>query len=43
MIYIDPPYNTGNKFVYEDKLEHNKWLSFMEERLLISKDFLRND
>ena len=43
MIYIDPPYNTGNNFIYKDKLEHNKWLSFMEERLLISKDFLRND
>ena len=37
VIYIDPPYNTGNKdFVYndsfvdrEDGYRHSKWLSFM--------------
>ncbi|MCD8297215.1 MAG: site-specific DNA-methyltransferase, partial [Prevotella sp.] len=37
VIYIDPPYNTGNKdFVYndsfvdkEDSYRHSKWLSFM--------------
>lgn len=41
LIYIDPPYNTGNKdFVYDDdfvgdddKFRHSKWLSFMEKRL----------
>ena len=41
VIYIDPPYNTGNKdFVYndsfvdkEDGYRHSKWLSFMKKRL----------
>lgn len=41
VIYIDPPYNTGNKdFVFNDKYvdpeddyRHSKWLSFMEKRL----------
>ncbi len=41
LIYIDPPYNTGNKdFVYDDAFvdgndtfRHSKWLSFMEKRL----------
>ncbi len=48
VIYIDPPYNTGNKdFVYndrfvdkEDAFRHSKWLSFMEKRLRIAKGLL---
>ena len=48
VIYIDPPYNTGNKdFVYndsfvdkEDGFRHSKWLSFMEKRLTIAKELL---
>ena len=48
MIYIDPPYNTGNKdFVYndsyvdtEDSFRHSKWLSFMDKRLKIAKQLL---
>ena len=48
VIYIDPPYNTGNKdFVYndsfvdkEDSYRHSKWLSFMSRRLKISKQLL---
>lgn len=48
VIYIDPPYNTGNQdFVYNDKIvdnedcyRHSKWLSFMEKRLKLSKDLL---
>ena len=47
-IYIDPPYNTGNKdFKYndvfvdkEDTFRHSKWLSFMSKRLLLAKDLL---
>ena len=47
VIYIDPPYNTGNKdFVYndsfvdkEDGYRHSKWLSFMNKRLKIAKNF----
>lgn len=48
VIYIDPPYNTGNKdFRYndsfvdsEDGYRHSKWLSFMEKRLKIAKKLL---
>ena len=48
VIYIDPPYNTGNKdFVYndsfvdrEDTYRHSKWLSFMSRRLRIAKQLL---
>jgi len=44
VIYIDPPYNTGNEeFVYNDKIidkkdiyAHSKWLSFMSKRLEIA-------
>lgn len=49
VIYIDPPYNTGNKdFIYndhyvdrEDDFRHSKWLSFMEKRLKLAKDLLK--
>lgn len=45
IIYIDPPYNTGgNDFIYndtivdsEDSFRHSKWLSFMNERLILAR------
>lgn len=48
LIYIDPPYNTGNKdFIYSDifvdsldYFKHSKWLSFMKKRLLIARRLL---
>lgn len=48
VIYIDPPYNTGNKdFVYNDKYvdieddyRHSQWLSFMNKRLCIAQQLL---
>src|SRR3989344_5093612 len=48
VIYIDPPYNTGNEgFVYNDKIidaedsfRHSKWLSFMNKRLKLAKGLL---
>lgn len=52
LIYIDPPYNTGNDdFIYndnfnsgyvknDDPFKHSKWLSFMEKRLKLSKNLL---
>jgi adenine-specific DNA-methyltransferase len=48
IIYIDPPYNTGNNdFIYndsyidrEDSYRHSKWLSFMNKRLQIAKRLL---
>lgn len=51
VIYIDPPYNTGNKdFIYDDNYigsddgyRHSKWLSFMNERLRIARKLLSNE
>ena len=44
LIYIDPPYNTGNdSFNYNDKFNHSAWLTFMKNRLEIAKEFLRED
>lgn len=50
VIYIDPPYNTGNEFVYNDKIvdkkdsfKHSKWLSFMEKRLKVARDLLTDE
>jgi adenine-specific DNA-methyltransferase len=51
VIYIDPPYNTGNKdFIFndhyvdkEDTYRHSKWLSFMEKRLKLAKNLLKDD
>ena len=47
VIYIDPPYNTGNKdFTYNDdyvnkenEFRHSKWLSFMRRRLVTIKGY----
>ncbi|UAL29533.1 site-specific DNA-methyltransferase [Nocardioides rotundus] len=44
LIYIDPPFNTGQTFEhYDDWMEHSTWLSFMRDRLLLMKDLLSND
>lgn len=48
IIYIDPPYNTGNKdFVYNDQFiekenefRHSRWLNFMEKRLVLAHQLL---
>ena len=50
-IYIDPPYNTGNRdFVYNDSFvdkddayRHSKWLEFMYRRLGLAKELLAED
>lgn len=50
VIYIDPPYNTGNKdFIYndqyvdkEDGYRHSKWLNFMEKRLKLARNLLKD-
>lgn len=50
-IYIDPPYNTGSSdFRYDDSIigkedgyRHSKWISFINERLLIAKRLLSED
>ena len=40
-IYIDPPYNTGSDgFNYEDSFCHSSWVSFIFDRVNLSKHFL---
>ena len=50
LILIDPPYNTGKEFVYNDKLvdkedgyRHSKWLSFMYKRLKLAHELLSQE
>lgn len=51
VIYIDPPYNTGNKdWVYNDRYvgandrwRHSQWLEFLHSRLTLAKDLLTPD
>lgn len=51
VIYIDPPYNTGNRdFVYndrfvdaEDSWRHSSWLSFMNKRLRLARELMSDD
>lgn len=51
VIYIDPPYNTGakdwkynNDYVdINDQWRHSKWISFMRNRLVVSKGLLAKD
>ena len=44
LIYIDPPYNTGNdSFGYNDNFNHSTWLTFIKNRLEIAKTLLRPD
>ena len=44
LIYIDPPYNTGSdSFGYNDSFNHSTWLTFMKNRLDISKDLLSDN
>ena len=50
--YIDPPYNTGSKFIYNDKItssnkgiwkKHSAWMSFMLPRLVAAQSLLKDD
>lgn len=42
LIYIDPPYNTGNdSFGYNDSFNHSSWLVFIKNRLEIAKTLLK--
>ena len=51
VIYIDPPYNTGQKdFIYNDKIvdsedtyRHRKWLNFVEKRIKLAYELLKED
>ncbi len=44
LIYIDPPYNTGNdSFQYNDNFNHSTWLTFMKNRLEVARELLSED
>ena len=44
LIYIDPPYNTGNDgFKYNDNFNHSTWLTFMKNRLTVARELLKDD
>lgn len=44
LIYLDPPYNTGNdSFLYNDRFNHSAWLTFMKNRLEIARELLSQD
>ncbi len=43
MIYIDPPYNTGNDLGYRDKYTHSDWLNMMVTRLMLARDLLQEE
>ncbi|MGN7299086.1 DNA methyltransferase [Ferdinandcohnia sp. SAFN-114] len=44
LIYIDPPYNTGNdSFGYNDRFNHSTWLTFIQNRLEVAKELLAED
>lgn len=44
LVYIDPPFNTGQAFEhYDDALEHSVWLTMLRDRLTQIRDFLAPD
>lgn len=44
LIYIDPPYNTGNDgFKYNDSFNHSTWLTFIHNRLKVARKLISND
>lgn len=41
LIYIDPPFNTGQAFEqYEDGIQHSQWLTLMRDRLVVLRRLL---
>ena len=50
VIYIDPPYNRGGDFIYNDKYvdkednyKYSKWINFISKRLFVAINILKND
>ena len=43
-IYIDPPYNTGgDEFIYRDQFRHASWLTMMENRVTLARQWMREE
>jgi len=46
VVYIDPPYNTGNALPYRDTFGvagHAGWMSMMLPRLIVARELMRED
>ena len=46
LVYLDPPYNTpgeANTFSYNNSFNHSTWLTFMKNRIEVSKSLLKSD
>jgi adenine-specific DNA-methyltransferase len=42
--YYDVPYNTDQAFKhYDDSLEHSEWLTMLRDRLVLTKEIVRDD
>jgi len=42
-IYVDPPFNTGNDFIFIDNFQNSTWLSLMDNRIELAKSFLKEE
>ncbi|HCB37210.1 MAG TPA: hypothetical protein DEP66_03125 [Acidimicrobiaceae bacterium] len=40
LVYLDPPYNTGNDFAYKDNFQSSSWLTLIENRLDLTRQYL---
>ncbi len=40
LVYIDPPFNTGSDFDYDDRFQDASWLSLLDSRIVISKKLM---
>lgn len=43
LIYVDPPFNTGNDFDYKDKFQDSTWLTLIANRLDIGYKYLKKN
>lgn len=41
--YIDPPYNTGDDFIYKDNYQRSSWLALLAERLELGRDLMKRE
>ena len=42
-VYIDPPYNTGNDFLYKDAFRNSSWLTMLDNRFALSRQLTQRD
>lgn len=42
-IYIDPPFNTGEDFVFIDNYQDSTWLNIMDDRLSLCRSFMNKN